>query len=139
LFQGLILFATNPKMTMKTTDAVEEESAMPPEYIIQHASGGELTAKQVTKVQDYAEDLKYRSGTLVYGGNDKDDYLYCLLDNREIDVCRVMMNNIGYQKLECGLFATPKDQLADCLAYNRLKVKLLPFCFETYKVYMVWC
>jgi hypothetical protein len=62
---------------------------------------------------------------LVYGGSDKDDFLYCLPDNKEIHVCQEMMDNIGYQKLELGLSATSKDQLADNLAYNNLKVCVL--------------
>jgi hypothetical protein len=56
----------------------------------------------------------------VYGGNDEDDFLYCLSDNKEIHVCREMMDNMGYPKLELGLSAMSKDQLADSLAYNSL-------------------
>jgi hypothetical protein len=59
---------------------------------------------------------------LIYGGNDKDDFLYCLPDSKEINVCDKMMDNMGYPKLELGLFAMTKDQLADSLAYNSLKV-----------------
>jgi hypothetical protein len=33
-----------------------------------------------------------------------------------------MMNNMGFPKLELGLSAMSKDQLADNLAYNSLKV-----------------
>jgi hypothetical protein len=55
---------------------------------------------------------------LVYGGNDEEDFLYCLLDNKEINVYRKIMDNIGYSKLELGLSAMLKDQLADSLAYN---------------------
>ena len=33
-----------------------------------------------------------------------------------------MMDNIGYPKLELGLSLMSKDHLADCLAYNSLKV-----------------
>jgi hypothetical protein len=83
-----------------------------------------LTSKQIAKVQHYAEDLKYPSGSLVYGGNDKDDYLYCLPDSREIEVCVEMMDKMGYLKLELGLSAMPKDHLADYLAYNNLKVMI---------------
>jgi hypothetical protein len=36
-----------------------------------------------------------------------------------------MMDNIGYLKLELGLSAMSKDQLADSLAYNSLKVCIL--------------
>jgi hypothetical protein len=32
------------------------------------------------------------------------------------------MDNMGYSKLELGLFDMTKDQLADSLAYNSLKV-----------------
>jgi hypothetical protein len=73
-------------------------------------------------VQHYAKDLKYPRGSLVYGGNDEDAFLYCLPDNKEIDVCREMMDDMGYPKLELGLSAMTKDQLADSLAYNSLKV-----------------
>jgi hypothetical protein len=69
-------------------------------------------------VQHYAKDLKYPRGSLVYGGNDEEDFLYCLLDNKEINVYRKIMDNIGYSKLELGLSAMLKDQLADSLAYN---------------------
>jgi hypothetical protein len=62
---------------------------------------------------------------LIYGGNDEDDLLYCLLDNKEIHVCREITDNIGYSKLELGLSAMSKDQLVDNLAYNSLKVHAL--------------
>jgi hypothetical protein len=50
-------------------------------------------------------------------------------DNMEINVCREMMDNIGYPKLELGLSAMTKDQLEDNLTYNNLKVCifLLPY------------
>lgn len=50
-------------------------------------------------MQTFSEDLKYPSGSLVYGGHVEDDYLYFLPDNRELDVCWVMMRNIGYRSL----------------------------------------
>jgi hypothetical protein len=81
----------------------EEPSAPAPEapsqgdldYIIRHASGKQLTEEQIVEVQHYAKDLKYPRGSLVYGGSDEDDFLYYLPDNKEIHVCREMMDNIG--------------------------------------------
>jgi hypothetical protein len=35
-----------------------------------------------------------------------------------------MARNIGFRKLEVGLSAMSKDDLADSLAYNSLKVKI---------------
>jgi hypothetical protein len=58
----------------------------------------------------------------VYGGDEENDFLYCLPDSKEIDVCQEMMDNMGYPKLELGLSLMPKDHLADCLAYNSFKV-----------------
>jgi hypothetical protein len=69
--------------------------------------------------------MKYPRGALVYEGNDEDDFLYYLPDNREINVCHEMMDNIGYPKIELGLSTKTKDQLADSLAYNSLKVCIL--------------
>jgi hypothetical protein len=88
------------------------------DYIVRHASGKQLSEEQIAEVQHYAKDLKYPRGSLVYGGNDEEDFLYCLLDNKEINVYRKIMDNIGYSKLELGLSAMSKDQLADSLAYN---------------------
>jgi hypothetical protein len=62
---------------------------------------------------------------LVYGGDNEDGFLYCLPDSKEVNVCCEMMDNMGYPKLELGLFAMTKDQLADSLAYNSLKIFIL--------------
>jgi hypothetical protein len=56
-------------------------------------------------------------------GTNEDDFLYCLPDNKEISVCREMAKNMGFSKLEAGLSAMSKDDLADSLAYNSLKVR----------------
>jgi hypothetical protein len=66
-------------------------------------------------VQYFAKDLKYPQGSLICGGNNKDDYLYCLRDKKEIDVCRELVDNMGYPKLELGLSAMPKVQLKTAL------------------------
>jgi hypothetical protein len=76
-------------------------------------------------VQYYAKGFKYPRGSLVYGGNDEDDYLYCMPHNKEINVCREMMDKMGFPKLELGLSTMSKDHLADCLAYNSLKVCII--------------
>ena len=60
----------------------------------------------------------------MYSGNDEDDFLYCLPDNKEIHVRREMADIVGYLKLELGLSAMMKDQLADSLTYNSLKVRI---------------
>jgi hypothetical protein len=59
---------------------------------------------------------------LVFNGTDEDDFLYCLPDNKELSVCREMARSMGFPKLEAGLCAMTKDDLADSLAYNSLKV-----------------
>jgi hypothetical protein len=94
-------------------------------YIVQHASGKQLSVEQCAETQHYAKELKYPQGSLVYGGDNKDDFLYCLPDGKEINVCREMMDNMGYPKLELGLSVMTKDQLVDSLAYNNLKVCIL--------------
>jgi hypothetical protein len=40
-------------------------------------------------------------------------------------MCREMVKNMGFLKLEVGLSAMSKDDLADNLAYNSLKVQKL--------------
>ena len=82
-------------------------------------------AEQVAETEHYAKELKYPPGSLVYGGDNDDDFLYCLPESKEVNVCREIMDNMGYPKLELSLSAMTKDQLADSLAYNRLKVCIL--------------
>jgi hypothetical protein len=86
------------------------------DYIIQHASGKRLSEEEIAEAKHYARELKYPKGALVFSGTNKDDFLYCLLDNKEISVCREMARNMGFPKLEAGLSAMSKDDLADSLA-----------------------
>jgi hypothetical protein len=102
-------------------------SARELEFIVRHALGKQLSERQVAEVQHYTRDLKYPRGSLVYGGDDEDDFLYFLPDNKEINVYREMADNIDYLKLELGLSAMLNDQLADSLAYNNLKVCMFWF------------
>jgi hypothetical protein len=92
------------------------------DFIIRHASGKMLSEEEIAEAKHYARELKYPKGALVYNGTDEDDFLYCLPDNKEISVCSEMAKNMGFPKLEVGLSAMSKDDLADSLAYNSLKV-----------------
>jgi hypothetical protein len=59
----------------------------------------------------------------VFNGSGEEDFLYCLPDNKEISVCREMGRSFGFSKLEDDLSILSKDELADSLAYNRIKVQ----------------
>jgi hypothetical protein len=61
----------------------------------------------------------------VFNGTNEDDFLYCLPDNKELSVCWEMAKSIGFLKLEAGLCAMMKADLADNLTYNSLKVQKL--------------
>jgi hypothetical protein len=66
----------------------------------------------------------------VFNGTNEDDFLYCLPDNKEISVCREIAKSMGFPKLEEGLSAMSKDDLADSLAYNSIKVYKLTLKLE---------
>jgi hypothetical protein len=103
-----------------------EAPAQELEFIVRHASGKQLSEEQIAEARQYTKDLKYPLGSLVYSGNEEDDFLYCLPNNKEISVCREMMKNMGYPKLELGLSVMSKDDLTDSIAYNNsLKVCIL--------------
>jgi hypothetical protein len=95
------------------------------DFIIRHASGKRLSEGEIAEANHYARKLKYPKGALVFNGTDEDDFLYCLPDNKEISVCREMAKSMGFPKLEVGLSAMSKDDLAGSLAYNSLKVQEL--------------
>jgi hypothetical protein len=94
------------------------------EFIMRHAAGKKLSEEQVAEARQYAKDLKYPPESLVYNGTDEDDFLYYLPDSKEISVCREIAENIGFPKIELGLSAMSKGDLADSLAYNSLKVRM---------------
>jgi hypothetical protein len=58
----------------------------------------------------------------VFNGSVEEDFLYCLPDNKEISAFREIGKSIRFSKLEDGLSILPKDELADNLAYNSIKV-----------------
>jgi hypothetical protein len=92
------------------------------DYIIRHASGKELSQEEMLEARHYAEKLKYPKEALVFNGSYREDFLYCLPDNKEISVCREIGKSIGFSKLEDDLSILSKDELADSLAYNSIKV-----------------
>jgi hypothetical protein len=102
-----------------------EASSEDVDYIIRHAVGKRLSKEEIFEAKHYARELKYPKGALVFNGTDEDDFLYCLLDNKELSVCREMARSMGFPKLEVGLCAMTKDDLANSLAYNSLKVRKL--------------
>jgi hypothetical protein len=66
----------------------------------------------------------------VFNGTNDDDFLYCLPDNKEIFVCWEIAKSMGFPKLEDGLSILSKDDLADSLAYNSIKVWKLTLKLE---------
>jgi hypothetical protein len=92
------------------------------EYIIRHASGKKLSKEEEREAQHYAQKLKYTKGALVFNGSGEEDFLYCLPDSKEISVCREISRSFGFPTLEDGLSVLSKDELADSLAYNSIKV-----------------
>jgi hypothetical protein len=108
-----------PEKTAAPTPEALKESI---EYIIHHASGKRLSKEEEREAQNYAQKLKYPKGALVFNDNGEKDFLYCLPDSKEISVCREMSRSFGFPTLEDGLSVMSKDELADSLAYNSIKV-----------------
>jgi hypothetical protein len=90
--------------------------------IIRHASRKKLSKEEILEARHYARKLKYPKGALVFNGSDEDDFLYCLPDNKEISVCLEIGRSMGFPKLQDNLSILSKDDLADSLAYNSIKV-----------------
>jgi hypothetical protein len=105
--------------------ATPEASSKIHDYIVRHASGKKLSEEEIFEANHYARALKYLRGAVVFNGTNEDDFLYCLPDNKELFVCREMARSMGFPKLKAGLCAMTKDDLADSLAYNSLKVRKL--------------
>jgi hypothetical protein len=110
-------------LSEKTATPIPKASSEAPNYVLRHASGKNLTEKEKREAQFYAQKLKYPKGALIFNGSGEEDFLYCLPDSKEISVCREKSKSFGFPTLEGGLSVLSKDELADSLAYNSLKVK----------------
>jgi hypothetical protein len=106
------------KVATPAPEALEESI----DYIIRHASRKMLSSEEKREARHYAQKLKYPMGALVFNGSGEEDFLYCLPDNKEISVSREIGRNFEFLKLEDGLSVLSKDELADSLAYNSIKV-----------------
>jgi hypothetical protein len=109
-------------MAERVKSPASEASVEAADYIYRHASGMKLSEDKITEARHYARKRKYPKGALVFNGSNEDDFLYCLPDNKEISVCREIAKSMGFSKLEDGLSILSKDDLADSLAYNSIKV-----------------
>jgi hypothetical protein len=110
-------------LSEKTAIPIPEASSEALNYVLRHASGKKLTEKEKQEAQFYAQKLKYPKGALIFTGSGEEDFLYCLPDSKEISVCREMSKSFGFPTLEDGLSVLSKDEMADSLAYNSLKVR----------------
>jgi hypothetical protein len=131
---------TGPSVLIKTKPNAPEEKAVEqiapekieipaPEalienidYIIRHASGKKPSKEEILEARHYARKLKYPKEALIFNGSNEDDFLYCLPDNKEISVCREIGRSMGFPKLEDDLSILSKDELANSLTYNSIKV-----------------
>jgi hypothetical protein len=114
---------TEPTFVEEISAAVPEASPKVLDYIVRHASGKQLSEKEKQEAQLYAQKLKYPKGALIFIGSGEEDFLYCLPDSKEISVCREISKSFGFPTLEDGLSVLSKNDLADSLAYNSLKVQ----------------
>jgi hypothetical protein len=112
-------------ITEEARSHAPEASSEDADYIIRHASGKKLSKEEILEVRHYAQSVKYPKWALVFNGTDEDDFLYCLPYNKEISVCGEIAKSMGFPKLVEGLSAMSKDDLADNLTYNSIKVQRL--------------
>jgi hypothetical protein len=75
-----------------------------------------LSEEEKREAHHYAQKLKYLKGALIFNGSGEEDFLYC--PRQQGDLC---LPGDG-KKLRIPNFLS-KDELADSLAYNSLKVR----------------
>jgi hypothetical protein len=101
--------STTPKKIVETSEVQIEDFGA---EALKHQSETEVGPSEPTKVKSL----------------EAEDFLYCLPDSKEISVCREMSKSFGFPTLEDGLSVLSKNELADSLAYNSLKVQKLGLC-----------
>jgi hypothetical protein len=87
---GATLILEKESASEKVKSPIPEAPAEELDFIIRHSSGKQLSEEHIIEAKQYARDLKYPKGSLVFNGTDEDNFLYCLPDNKEISICREM-------------------------------------------------
>ncbi|AQK93220.1 hypothetical protein ZEAMMB73_Zm00001d010002 [Zea mays] len=122
--KGLIKFEEAKKASKDDTPLGEgpfDQDLGGRRYRAHHATGKVMGAKQLAEAIGFAEQLGYPSGSTIFGGR-PDGYLYCCQDNMEIEVCRYMVDNNGFPKLEAMPLTMSSEIFSNCLAYTHLKI-----------------
>ena len=70
------VFMEKESVPEKLKSPAPEASTKELEFIVRHALGKELSEEQIAEAKQYARDLKYPQGSLVYSSTDEDDFLY---------------------------------------------------------------
>ena len=76
------VFVGKENVPEKLKSPSPEASTKELEFIMRHASGKQLSEEQIAEARQYARDLKYPQGSLVYSGSNEDDFLYCFPINK---------------------------------------------------------
>jgi hypothetical protein len=116
------ILTTGQYMAERAKSPASKAQAEAADYIYRHASGKKLSEDEIAEARHYAQKLKYPKGALVFNGSNEDDFMYCIPYNKEISVCWEIAKSMGFPKLEMAFQFLSKDDLADSLAYNSIKV-----------------
>jgi hypothetical protein len=116
-----VSMAEGPDAGERAKSPAPEAAVEDADYIYRHASWKKLSEKSSVS-QTLCAKIEIFERALVFNGTNDDNFLYCLPDNIEISVCREIAKSMGFPKLEDGLSILSKDDLADSLAFNSIKV-----------------
>lgn len=72
---------------------------------------------------EYVEAMGYPSRATIFRGSER-DVLVC---TRRTKIVRNVMRNVGFPKLEHGIYALKKRRMTECLAYSNIKVRYPTF------------
>lgn len=104
--------AKDPKMASKGNVPTGEGSLGQKDtegvwYTIHHSTEKMMTVEQVAETRVFVKKLGYYPSWATNSGGGPNDYLYCCPYNLETDVCRYMMDNVSFPKLEARLSLMP--------------------------------
>jgi hypothetical protein len=88
-------------------------------FFKRHISGGELSEKEVSELENKGEALGYGPGALLFGGEDR--ILMCVLDSNESKTVQNIIRSIDFLDIK-KLYQVKKRKLSHSLAYTSIKV-----------------
>lgn len=127
-----VIAAETSASKVKNTEEVSSKSK---NFDLRHLGGQQLYEEDISKIREFAIFDGYQSGSVLFGGVDKEILGY-IPDHARAKIVNTLTRSIRFPKLERDLSDYRKQHITGSLVYSNFKlwILILSLHFVSYKV-----